>query len=103
MPCQSSTSHTVTNSKVISLVAFSRRHLRFSEIREVAILLTTRGKKNANDGGLSRLTLSAFRQRFTALIEFDNSGANTDADCTCRLIHSSVLEFLISRPKSTLR
>lgn len=90
-------------SKVIGLVAFSRRHLRFAEIREIVTLIITRGKKNANDGGISRLRLPAFRQRFTTLIEFDSSGTDSvdsqnEGDRTCRLIHSSVLEYLLYNP-----
>ncbi|KAI0062760.1 hypothetical protein BV25DRAFT_1943480 [Artomyces pyxidatus] len=85
-------------SKVIAIVAFARRHLRIEEIREVVLLLTTRGKKNANDGGLSKMALNTFLSKFTALIEFDKDLPESDSAGTCRLFHSSVLEFLVNNP-----
>jgi hypothetical protein len=73
--------------------------MRIEEVREAALLLMTRGKKNANDGGLSKMSLTMFLTKFTALIEVDapTPGAVSGA-ATCRLLHSSVLEFLIIKP-----
>ncbi|KAI0033878.1 hypothetical protein K488DRAFT_46741, partial [Vararia minispora EC-137] len=85
-------------SKVIALVAFARRQLRVEEVREAVLLLTTRGKTNAKDGGLSRISLNSFLSRFTALIEIDAPGPGSATAGSCRLLHSSVLEFLLSRP-----
>ncbi|KAI0046457.1 hypothetical protein FA95DRAFT_1371839 [Auriscalpium vulgare] len=83
-------------SKVIAVVAFARRHLRIEEIREVVLLLTTRGKKNANDFGLRTMSAETFLSKYTALIEFDKDAPDSDSAGTCRLIHSSALDYLVA-------
>ncbi|KLO10224.1 hypothetical protein SCHPADRAFT_942985 [Schizopora paradoxa] len=84
-------------SKIIGLVAFSRRQLRVEEVREAAILLVTRGKKGADDGGLVKMPANTILSKFTALVEIDKG--LPDSEGSCRLVHSSVLEFLINHPK----
>lgn len=80
------------------MVAFARRHLRIEELREATALLVTRGKKNAHDGDLMNMAPAAFLSQFTALVEFDKDAAGSESAGTCRLVHSSVLEFLRSKP-----
>lgn len=80
------------------MVAFARRHLRVEELREATALLMTRGKKkNAFDDDLMNMAPAAFLSQFTALVELDKDAGSESAG-TCRLVHSSVLEFLRSKP-----
>ncbi|KZT72258.1 hypothetical protein DAEQUDRAFT_809156 [Daedalea quercina L-15889] len=87
-------------SKVMSLIAFSRRELRIEEVREAALLVLTRGKKNAKDDGLSGMEDGTFFSKFTVLVEVSKGSAhNSESVGYCRLVHSSVLEFLAAHPK----
>ncbi|KLO10243.1 hypothetical protein SCHPADRAFT_528732 [Schizopora paradoxa] len=83
-------------SKLIGLVAFSRRQLRVEEVREAIILLVTRGKKNASDSGLASMSTTTLLSKFTALVEVDKGLPESEG--SCRLVHSSALEFLLNHP-----
>lgn len=87
------------HSKIIGLIAFSRRQLRIEEVREATISLITRGRKNAKDEGLANMPTNRLLSKFTALVEFNDSPTGSqDCEGYCRLTHSSVLEFLLLRP-----
>ncbi|KAJ7278277.1 hypothetical protein C8J57DRAFT_1713171 [Mycena rebaudengoi] len=88
--------------KVMSLVAFACRQLRLEELQEAAATLASHGKKQkaASDASrsISTLPLKTFLARYTTLVEVDGDASEPSPSDTCRLVHSSVLEFLDQNP-----
>ncbi|KJA21807.1 hypothetical protein HYPSUDRAFT_41683 [Hypholoma sublateritium FD-334 SS-4] len=88
--------------KVMSLVAFARRQLRLEELQEAAAILAGYGKKKtaALDAARSIRTmpLKTFLGKFTTLVEVDGDISDPAPTDTCRLVHSSVFEFLYDNP-----
>jgi len=86
----------------MSLVAFARRQLRLEELQVAAAILASHGKKKkaALDAtrSISTLPLKAFLVRYTTLVEVDGNTLDPTPTDTCRLVHSSVLEFLNQKP-----
>ena len=86
----------------MSLVAFARRQLRLEELQAAAAILASHGKrkKAALDAtrSISTLPLKTFLARYTTLVEVDGSTSDPTPTDTCRLLHSSVLEFLERNP-----
>lgn len=86
----------------MSLVAFARRQLRLEELQVAAAILASRGKKKkgAPDAPclISTLPLKTFLARYTILVEVDGKTSDPTPNDTCRLVHSSVLEFLDENP-----
>lgn len=86
----------------MSLVAFARRQLRLEELQVAAAILASHGKKKraASDAtrSISTLPLKTFLARYTTLVEVDGNTSNPTPTDTCRLVHSSVLEFLDQNP-----
>lgn len=82
----------------MSLVAFARRQLRLEELQVAAAILASHGKKKkgASDAAcfISTLPLKTFLARYTTLVEVDGNTLDPTPTDTCRLVHSSVLEFL---------
>ena len=86
----------------MSLVAFARRQLRLEELQVAAAILASHGKKKkaASDAArlISNLPLKTFLARYTTLVEVDGNTSDPTPTDTCRLVHSSVLEFLDQNP-----
>jgi hypothetical protein len=78
------------------MIAFARRPLQLKEIREAIGLLQTNnpGFPDANDMPFTR----SLRKLFAPLIEI-HSGSNDLDECTCRLFHSTVRDFLLKYPE----
>lgn len=81
-------------SKVIGLIAFARRQLRIEEVRDAAILLA-RGRKGDSEE-LAAMSTTNFFSKFTVLVELDKGDEASEG--SCRLVHSSVFEFLLNQP-----
>ncbi|KAJ7766248.1 hypothetical protein B0H16DRAFT_1523470 [Mycena metata] len=88
--------------KVMSVVSFARRQLRLEELQEAAATLASHGKKKkaALDASRSITTmpLKTFLAKYTTLVEVDSAASEPSPSDTCRLVHSSVLEFLDQNP-----
>lgn len=88
--------------KVMSLVAYARRQLRLEELQEAAAMLASYGKKKkaALDASHSirNMPLKIFLAKYTTLVEVDGDMSNPAPTDTCRLVHSTVLEFLYENP-----
>ena len=86
----------------MSLVAFARRQLRIEELQEAAAMLASYGKKNkaASDAiqTIRNMPLKVFLAKYTTLVEVDGDMSNPAPTNTCRLVHSTVFEFLIENP-----
>ena len=86
----------------MSLVAFARRQLRLEELQVAAAVLASHGKKKkaASDAtrSISTLPLKTFLEKYTTLVEVDGNTSDPTPTDTCRLVHSSVLEFLDQNP-----
>ena len=86
----------------MSLVAFARRQLRLEELQVATAILTSHGKKKkaASDAArsISTLPLKTFLARYTTLVEVDGNTSDPTPTDTCRLVHSSVFEFLDQNP-----
>ena len=86
----------------MSLVAFARRQLRLEELQVAAAILASHGKKKkaASDAAhsISTLPLKTFLAKYTTLVEVDGNTSDPTPTDTCRLLHSSVLEFLDQNP-----
>ncbi|TFK72378.1 hypothetical protein BDN72DRAFT_836341 [Pluteus cervinus] len=85
-------------SKATALVMSSRRSLKLAEIHEAVCLLL--GKKRRDI--VCKMSMKTFVLNLPALIEVDkepepNPGSTMEGR-TCRLLHSSVLEFLREHP-----
>ncbi|KAF7338401.1 Nacht and ankyrin domain protein [Mycena venus] len=88
--------------KVMSLITFARRQLRLEELQEAAAMLASHGKKKkaASDASrsISAMPLKTFLARYTTLVEVNGDPSEPSPSDTCRLVHSSVLEFLDQNP-----
>jgi hypothetical protein len=82
-------------SKMFSLIAFARRPLRLNEIREAIGLLQSShpAAPDAADLPFAR----SLRKLFAPLIDIQSPSDDSD-DCTCRLFHSTVRDFLLKYP-----
>lgn len=85
-------------SKIIALIAFSRRQLRIEEVRDAVILSLSRGRKGGDGEGLATMSKTTFLSKFTALVELWHDDIDDDSEGSCRLVHSSVFEFLLNHP-----
>ena len=83
-------------SKMFAMIVFARRPLRVKEVREAIGLLQSRnpGSPDAADLPFTR----SLRKLFAPLIEIQGGCDDLD-DCTCRLFHSTVRDFLLKYPE----
>lgn len=83
-------------SKVFALVAFARRPLRMVEVREAVGLLSSKNPLSLNSADMPFISL--LRKLLPPLIELQQDGCDDPDDCTCRLFHSTVRDFLYKNP-----
>ncbi|KAJ7508570.1 hypothetical protein B0H11DRAFT_1965696 [Mycena galericulata] len=88
--------HRFLVSKIFSLVAFARRPLRVVEVREAVGLLLSKNPLSLNPDDMPFISL--LRKLLPPLIEFQQDGCPDTDDCTCRLFHSTVRDFLFKNP-----
>ncbi|KAF7302531.1 hypothetical protein HMN09_00887500 [Mycena chlorophos] len=84
-------------SKIFALVVFARRPLRLGEIREALGLLLGKNSRSLDSADIP--FISRLRTLLPPLIEFQRDGCSDPDDCTCRLFHSTVREFLVKNPE----
>ncbi len=82
----------------MSLVAFARRQLRLEELQAAAASLANQGKKKKTTPDISALPPKKFLAKYTTLVEVDGDTSDPAPTDTCRLVHSSVLEYLDENP-----
>ncbi|KAJ6623171.1 hypothetical protein B0H10DRAFT_825470 [Mycena sp. CBHHK59/15] len=83
-------------SKIFALIAFARRPLKMKEIREAVGLLQSKNPRSLDPADMP--FISRMRKLFPPLIEMQEEGCADIDDCTCRLFHSTVREFLYKNP-----
>ncbi|KAF8526673.1 hypothetical protein BU17DRAFT_40385 [Hysterangium stoloniferum] len=88
-------SHRLLTSKIFSLIAYARRPLRLKELREAIGILQSSHPESLEDADLP-FTRSV-RKLFAPFIEIQNDSDDLE-ECTCRLFHSTVREFLYKNP-----
>lgn len=82
------------SSKVFALIAFARRPLKMRELREAVGLLQSEDSRSLDPADMP--FIPRLRKLFAPLIEVQE-GCDED-DCTCRLFHSTVRDFLLIHP-----
>lgn len=82
----------------MSLVAFARRQLRLEELQAAAAVLVSHRRNKKTTPDISNMPLKKFLAKYTTLIEVDGDTSDPAPTDTCRLVHSSVLEFLDQYP-----
>ncbi|KAF8521950.1 hypothetical protein BU17DRAFT_45376 [Hysterangium stoloniferum] len=87
--------HRLLASKIFSLIAYARRPLRLKELREAIGILQSSNPASLEDADLP-FTRSV-RKLFAPLIQIQNDSDDLE-ECTCRLFHSTVREFLYKNP-----
>ncbi|KAJ7762397.1 hypothetical protein DFH07DRAFT_814247 [Mycena maculata] len=90
-------SHRPLVSKVFALVAFARRPLRMVEVREAVGLLLSKNPLSLDSADMPFISL--LRKLFPPLIELQEDGCTDPDECTCRLFHSTVRDFLFKNPE----
>ncbi|KAJ7642837.1 hypothetical protein B0H17DRAFT_1216337 [Mycena rosella] len=83
-------------SKIFALVVFARRPLRMLEVREAVGLLLSKNPRSLNAADMP--FISRLRTLLPPLIEVQQDGCADPDDCTCRLFHSTVRNFLFKNP-----
>ncbi|KAJ6601314.1 hypothetical protein DFH09DRAFT_1127428 [Mycena vulgaris] len=89
-------SHRSLVSKIFALVAFARRPLRMVEVREAVGLLLSKNPLSLDSADMP--FISRLRKLLPPLIELQQDGCADPDDCTCRLFHSTVRDFLFKNP-----
>ncbi|KAJ7492122.1 hypothetical protein FB451DRAFT_1217062 [Mycena latifolia] len=82
--------------KVFALVAFARRPLRMVEVREAVGLLLSKNPRSLDAADMP--FISRLRKLLPPLIDLQQDGCPDPDDCTCRLFHSTVRDFLYKNP-----